>query len=206
MLGVSICLKDRWPGHEPGQFAFVSFEEDEEPHPFTISSTWKGDGRLVFLIKGLGDYTKTIAKRLHVGSLATVEGPYGRFTFDGGHERQIWVSAGIGVTPFLSRMQELSIHPDGKIVDLFHATAKRDSEEVRRLRELAHRANVSLHVWVSSESGRLTADQIRQRVPEWRTSDVWFCGPVDFGKELRKDFVGDGLPVNAFHQELFHLR
>lgn len=206
VLGVSICLKDRWPGHEPGQFAFVSFEEDEEPHPFTISSTWKGDGRLVFLIKGLGDYTKTIAKRLHVGSLATVEGPYGRFTFDGGHERQIWVSAGIGVTPFLSRMQELSIHPDGKIVDLFHATAKRDSEEVRRLRELAHRANVSLHVWVSSESGRLTADQIRQRVPEWRTSDVWFCGPVEFGKELRKDFVGDGLPVNAFHQELFHLR
>jgi len=206
ILGVNVCLKDRWAGHEAGQFAFVNFEDGEGPHPFTISNTWKSDGRLVFLIKGLGDYTRTLAKRLEVGSLVTVEGPYGRFNFGGSHERQIWVSGGIGITPFISRLQELAMHPDGKSIDLFHATADRDNQPIERLRALADSANVRLHVWVSAEDGKLTAAHIRHEVPEWKSSDVWFCGPVDFGKDLQRDFVANGLPSGSFHQELFHLR
>jgi ferredoxin-NADP reductase len=138
--------------------------------------------------------------------LATVEGPYGRFTFAGRQPRQIWVSAGIGIAPFVSRLQELAAHPDGNAIDLFHATAERNVEEVRRLRALAHAAHVSLHIWVASEKGRLNAQRIREAVPEWKSADVWFCGPVGFGKELRKELLDAGLPASAFHQELFHLR
>lgn len=206
ILGVSVCLKDRWPGHEPGQFAFVKFEDEEAPHPFTISNAWKDDGRLIFLIKGLGDYTRALPAKLKTGALATVEGPYGRFTFAGRQPRQIWVSAGIGIAPFVSRLQELAAHPDGNAIDLFHATAERNVEEVRRLRALAHAAHVSLHIWVASEKGRLNAQRIREAVPEWKSADVWFCGPVGFGKELRKELLDAGLPASAFHQELFHLR
>ena len=206
ILGVTVCLKDRWPGHDAGQFAFVSFDDREQAHPFTISSSWHDDGVLKFLIKGLGDYTSALVKSLEPRSLVTVEGPYGRFTFTGLHERQIWVSAGIGITPFISRMQQLAAHPDGKVVDLFHATGAGDVRVNNDLWRLASAANVRLHVWVSSEDGRLTGEHIRHGVPEWRQSDVWFCGPVDFGKTLRKDFVAAGLPANAFHQELFHLR
>lgn len=206
ILGVNVCLKDRWAGHDAGQFAFVNFEDGEGPHPFTISNTWKGDGRLVFLIKGLGDYTRALSNTLKVGSLVTVEGPYGRFNFSGNRPRQIWVSAGIGITPFISRLQELAMHPDGKSIDLFHATADRDVQPIERLRALAESANVRLHVWVAAEDGRLTAAHIRHDVPDWKSSDVWFCGPVEFGKDLRKDFFANGLPAGAFHQELFHLR
>ncbi|MEO6778383.1 MAG: ferric reductase-like transmembrane domain-containing protein [Gemmatimonadaceae bacterium] len=206
ILQVSVHLKDRWSGHEPGQFAFVNFDDTEEPHPFTISSTWKDDGRLVFLIKGLGDYTRALPANLTKGTLVTVEGPYGRFTFSGAHERQIWVSAGIGITPFVSRMQELAQHPDGKAIDLFHATATRDIELVQQLRKLAESAHVLLRVWVAAEDGRMTGADIRQVVPDWQAADIWFCGPVEFGKELRQDFLHHGLSSSAFHQELFHLR
>ncbi|HEY5088162.1 MAG TPA: ferric reductase-like transmembrane domain-containing protein [Gemmatimonadaceae bacterium] len=206
ILQISICLKDRWSGHDAGQFAFVNFEDGEGPHPFTISSTWKDDGHLLFLIKGLGDYTKALPTTLKVGTLVTVEGPYGRFTFDGRHQRQIWVSAGIGITPFVSRMQQLAAHPDGKTIDLFHATAARDIEPVDQLRKLAESAHVTLRVWVAAEDGRMTGEDIRRVVPEWRSADIWFCGPAVFGKELRKDFSDHGFPANAFHQELFHLR
>lgn len=206
IVQVSIRLKDRWSGHDAGQFAFVNFEDGEGPHPFTISSTWKDDGHLLFLIKGLGDYTRTLPATLKVGTLVTVEGPYGRFTFEGRHQRQIWVSAGIGITPFVSRMQELAAHPDGKTIDLFHATGARDTEPVDQLRKLAESAHVLLRVWVAAEDGRMTGEDIRRVVPEWRSADVWFCGPVIFGKELRKDFTEHGFPTNAFHQELFHLR
>lgn len=206
ILGVTVCLKDRWSGHDAGQFAFVHFDDGEEPHPFTISSSWKDDGRLVFLIKGLGDYTKALATKLAPGALVTIEGPYGRFTFGGRQLRQIWVSAGIGITPFLSRMQTLATQPDGKTIDLFHATATRDIQPIDQLRRLAESANVRLHVWVAAEDGWLTAERIRHDVPEWRSADLWFCGPVPFGKTLRKDFLAAGLPAGAFHQELFHLR
>ena len=206
VVQVGIVLKDRWSGHAPGQFAFVNFEDGEGPHPFTITSTWKDDGHLLFVIKGLGDYTKTLPATLKAGTIVTVEGPYGRFTFDGPHQRQIWVSGGIGITPFVSRMQELAARPDGRAIDLFHATASRDIEPVKQLRALAESANVVLRVWVAAEDGRLTGEDIRRVVPDWHAADIWFCGPVVFGKELRKDFIEHGLVASAFHQELFHLR
>jgi len=184
----------------------VRFADREGPHPFTISSAWKGDGRLAFLIKGLGDYTRTLLSTLGPGSLVTVEGPYGRFTFSGTQQRQIWISAGIGITPFVSRMQQLAAWPDKKTIDLFHATAARDDHPIEQLRRLAAAANVRLHVWVSAEEGRLTAEQIRHDLPDWKSADIWFCGPVEFGRDLRKDFVGHGLRAGSFHQELFHLR
>lgn len=206
IVQVGIRLRDRWSGHDAGQFAFVDFEDGEGPHPFTISSTWKDDGHLLFLIKGLGDYTRALPATLKTGTLVTVEGPYGRFTFDSHHQRQIWVSAGIGITPFVSRMQELAAHPDGKSIDLFHATGARDTEPVGQLRKLAESAHVLLRVWVAAEDGRMTGEDIRRAVPEWRSADIWFCGPVVFGKELQKDFSDHGFPTSAFHQELFHLR
>ena len=52
VLKVGLALKDRWPGHEAGQFAFVTFNPAEGPHPFTISSAWHNDGKMFFLIKG----------------------------------------------------------------------------------------------------------------------------------------------------------
>jgi predicted ferric reductase len=206
ILQVNIRLKDRWGGHDAGQFAFVNFEDGEGPHPFTISSTWKDDGHLLFLIKGLGDYTRSLPTTLKPGTLVTVEGPYGRFTFEGSSQRQIWVSAGIGITPFVSRMQELAAHADGKAIDLFHATGSRDIAPVEQLRALAESAHVLLRVWVAAEDGRMTGEDIRRVVPEWKSADIWFCGPVIFGKELREDFAAHGFPGNAFHQELFHLR
>jgi predicted ferric reductase len=206
ILAVKVCLKDRWPGHDAGQFAFVKFHEEEEPHPFTISSSWRDDGELTFLIKELGDYTKTLAKTLLPGALVTVEGPYGQFNFNGGRQRQIWISAGIGITPFVSRMQQLAEHQDGRTIDLFHTTASRDARANEQLWRLATAANVRLHVWVSKEDGRLKAEHICRGVPEWKAADIWFCGPAEFGKALEEDFVAAGLDPASFHQELFHFR
>jgi predicted ferric reductase len=206
IVSVDVCLKDRWPGHDAGQFAFVGFGDEREPHPFTISSSWRNDGRLTFVIKGLGDYTRTLSAKLSRGMLARVEGPYGRFNFSGPHERQIWISGGIGITPFISRMQQLASHPDGKIIDLFHVTSAPDVRINADLWRIVAASNVRLHVWVSSERGRMRAEHICNGVPEWKQADVWFCGPVEFGKSLRQDFIEAGLPPADFHQELFHLR
>mgnify|MGYP000426213306 CR=1 FL=1 len=74
VLEVGLRLDTPWPGHQAGQFAFVTFDEREGPHPFTISSAWGGDGRMDFMIKPLGDYTRSLPATLKEPLLALSRG------------------------------------------------------------------------------------------------------------------------------------
>lgn len=206
VLAMDIRLRGRWPGHESGQFAFLTLHEDEGPHPYTIASAWADDGRITFVIKGLGDYTRTLPERVRLGDVVKIEGPYGRFNFQGTCPRQIWVGAGIGVTPFIARMQASARSPDGREVDLFHPTSALDEAALARMREDADAAGVRLHVLWSPRDGRLNAQRLTEAVPQWREAEVWFCGPAAFGQQLRQDLEAMGLPPGRFHQELFEMR
>jgi predicted ferric reductase len=69
------CRLNTWPGHRPGQFAFVTFDPREGAHPFTLASADRGDHTVDFQIKALGDYTRKLAGRLRPGQKVQVEGP-----------------------------------------------------------------------------------------------------------------------------------
>lgn len=206
VLRVTLRLQDRWPGHEAGQFAFVTFDPDEGPHPFTISSAWQEDGRLTFLIKAIGDYTAALPQSVKLGDQAVVEGPYGRFDFRGRKAAQIWVGGGIGITPFIARLQWLARQRRDQPVDLFYCTSEPDEPFIARLRNLARQAGVRLHVLVSQRDGRLTAERLCQMVPGWRDADLWFCGPLAFGRSLRQGMLEHGVNSEDFHHELFDMR
>lgn len=207
VLELRVRLKSRWPDHRAGQFAFLRFDASEGAHPFTIISPWQGEGAMGFLIKGLGDYTKRLPQLLKTGDLVRVEGPYGCFDFEGGKRRQIWVGGGIGITPFIARMQQLADRPDGRTIDLFHTTAVGDPVALERLAgDAAAAARVQLHVLVDARDGRLDADRLIAAVPDWRQADVWFCGPAGFGAALRRGLLAHGMAARDFHQELFELR
>jgi len=129
-LEVDVRLQSRWRGRAAGQFAFVRFDAGEGAHPFTITSPWVGDGRLVFLIKGLGDYTKRLPTLLQPGPVLRVEGPYGTFTFKGTQPRQIWVSGGIGITPFFARLR--AAVPDWRLADVWFCGPAGFGQALRR--------------------------------------------------------------------------
>jgi predicted ferric reductase len=206
VLRVTIRLKGRWAGHKAGQFAFVTFDHSEGPHPFTISSGWNGDGTMDFLIKGVGDYTDSLPASLRVGDVVKVEGPYGRFNFTGSKTRQIWVAGGIGITPFMARMETLSVAPDGKIVDLFYCTNVPDEGFIANVHRHAEAAAVRLHVLVAQKDGKLSGERARAMVPDWLAADIWFFGPTGFGHALRRNFAAQGMQNDDFHQELFDMR
>jgi predicted ferric reductase len=207
VVETSIQMEQGWPGHNPGQFAFVRSTPGEGAHPYTIASAWNAQTRrIVFIVKSLGDHTGTLLERLKVGMPVSIEGPYGCFDFRGAHTRQVWVGAGIGITPFIARLEYLEHHPDPQTVDLFHTTADFDQAAINKLREAAQAANVRLHVLVDARDGRLSAESIRAQVPDWRAASLWFCGPAAFGTALRENFIDKGLAAADFHQELFQLR
>ncbi|MDR3472140.1 MAG: ferric reductase-like transmembrane domain-containing protein [Devosia sp.] len=207
VLETKVHLDQGWSGHDTGQFAFVTSSRNEGAHPYTIASSWKNDGEITFVTKALGDYTSKMHAQLKVGDPVKVEGPYGSFTFRDDKPRQIWVGGGIGITPFIARMQHLAAEPNPEQqVDFFHTTLDFDEEAIRRLTEDARTANISLHVTVDDRDGRLTADKIRELVPEWRSASIWFCGPPGFADALRRNFASHGFSRTLFHQELFSMR
>lgn len=214
VLEVEIDVPNGWPGHKPGQFAFATSDAREGAHPYTIASAWQDDQRrITFIAKELGDHTSRLREKLHIGQHVKVEGPYGCFDFDDDQPRQIWIGAGIGITPFIARMKYLAqqqlehaSRPPPE-VDLFHSTTDVDEKALSKLKADAEAANVRLHIYVDARNGRLTGDRIREAVPEWRAASIWFCGPSAFGVSLREDFAAAGLPVTTrFHQELFAMR
>ncbi|MBF6624659.1 MAG: ferric reductase-like transmembrane domain-containing protein [Pseudomonas stutzeri] len=206
VLRVEIMLDGAWPGHKAGQFAFVTFDSKEGPHPFSLSSAWRNDGKLAFSIKGLGDYTSTLPQTLHLGDPVKVEGPYGCFDFCSGKPGQIWVAGGIGIAPFIGQLQAMADSGKETNVDLFYSTSAPDSGFIERIRRLAEQASVRLHVLVASQDGRLTPERLRQLAPHWQDCDIWFCGPTGFARDLRKDLQQHGLAPEDFHQELFDMR
>lgn len=213
-LLVQLELANGWPGHKAGQFAFAMSDPAEGPHPYTIASCWKpGDPRLTIIAKELGDHTSGLREKLSIGQAVRIEGPYGCFTFDDGLSRQIWVAGGIGITPFIARMEEMAVAvergdwPAGQIIDLIHTTTEVDEEALGRLAADAKAANIRLHLLVSGTDGRLSGERLRALIPDWADASIWFCGPAGFGAALKRDLAAQGFPVEQrFHQELFAMR
>lgn len=202
-----ITVDAAWPGHDAGQFAFVTFNQKEGAHPFTIASAWSSATRsITFISKGLGDYTELLSSTLRVGDAVAVEGPYGRFTFEDAKERQIWIGAGIGITPFIARLKHLAAAPDGKSIDLIHCVPEIAPEAQQLLESDVSAARVDLHLVRDGKDGLLTGSRLREMLPDWSSASVWFCGPAAFGEALRQDLVANGLRPADFHQELFNMR
>ncbi|MDR0777218.1 MAG: ferric reductase-like transmembrane domain-containing protein [Azonexus sp.] len=207
VLETAVVLENGWRGHAAGQFAFVTSDRNEGAHPYTIASAWNpADRRLVFITKALGDHTSRLREKLKIGMPVTVEGPYGCFDFEDAQPRQIWVGAGIGITPFIARLKQRAATPEAKTIDLFHPTAEFDQAAIDRLKADAEAAGVRLHLLVDGKDGRLNGEHIRAAVPEWQSASIWFCGPPEFGQALRDDFIVRGLLPERFHQELFQMR
>ncbi|MCW8907902.1 MAG: ferric reductase-like transmembrane domain-containing protein [Sedimenticola sp.] len=209
IIEVSCHLDGKWQGHRPGQFAFVTFDAAEGAHPFTIASADHGDRTVTFAIKALGDYTRTLTRKLSVGNSVEVEGPYGRFDISRVNKRarQVWVAGGIGITPFIAWLEALQVEPaSGVCADLHYSVRDAGSDPfVGRLQSLCETLpDVRLHVY-DKHSGPLTAEVLAEQQHDRKRLEVWFCGPRGFADTLREGLRALYGRIR-FHQEAFEMR
>ena len=207
IVDVEIQPDASWPGHRAGQFALLTLTPAEGPHPFTIASAGEGAALLRFTIKPLGDYTRTLPGKLRVGDAVSVEGPYGRFDFADNAASQVWVAGGIGIAPFLARLERLAAAGGAKAeIHLFYCVAKA-SEAVfpDNLEALCQQAGVHLHRHIDEHSGLIDAHRIGAQLKQ--SASVWFCGPARWGDALKKFLkTHHGLPEGCFNRERFEFR
>ncbi|MBO6896548.1 MAG: ferredoxin reductase family protein [Shimia sp.] len=192
--------------HRAGQFAFFRFSGAglNEPHPFTISSAPADDGTLRITVAPLGDLTNRVSRSLAVGQALQADGPYGHFGRAKG--AQVWIAAGVGITPFVALAQALPA--DAAPVTLVYCV--RDRANAPHLAELealaAAKPNLTLVLWQSAERGRFTADALPELVDDIATRKVLFCGPVPMRRALSKDLPKQGVSQRNFHYEAFEIR
>lgn len=207
---IQLSAKRRGIKHKAGQFAFVTFdtEEKKESHPFTISSAPDERRDIRFTIKDLGDYTAQLPDLLKVGATAKVSRAFGHFTPASNDQPQIWIAAGIGITPFMAWAQTL----DGSLstpIKLYYCVAARDKAPyIDALESIATTIEqFELILVVSGKDKRLNATRISDESNNSLAShDVYFCGPAAMRINLKSGLTAAGLKSNAFHFEEFEIR
>jgi predicted ferric reductase len=192
---------------KPGQFGLVQFTAPDitEPHPFSFSKIG-ADGSLRITVKKLGDFTRHLGKSIAVGQKVFLQGPFGRFILRGSGP-QVWIAGGIGITPFLTWAEALDAR--SQQVDLFYcARSRSDAPHLPEIEEIAAaKPNLNLHVMLSSETRRITADHVADVVGvHLGKAKIAFCGPVSLRRGLQSDLRTHGVTARNFHYEEFEFR
>jgi predicted ferric reductase len=141
-----------------------------------------------------------------VGAKARVEGPFGRFERNSKSAQEIWIAAGIGITPFVAWAEALT--SSDKPVVLFYCI--KDQAQAAHLDELTEIAkklpNFTLQVHQSKKQGRIDAGTIANAVSDISNANVYFCGPKGLRNMLVKELGKLGVNSRKFHFEEFEIR
>lgn len=193
----------------PGEFAFLA-TEGEEKHPFSVASV-RPDGKLLFAVKALGDFTANTVPTIAPGDVVTVEGPWGAFTpafleadEKGERRHEVWVAGGVGIAPFYAWLESAAKRegaaPCAKLV---WCIRDRASEPLfGQIEWLAKKAGVALLV-VESKTARLDAAALfREGLPE----SLALCAGAGLSKSVIDAYVKAGGKRSAVRREHFDWR
>ncbi len=145
---------------------------------------------------------------METGMEATVSGPFGHFSMPSGRDPQIWIGAGVGITPFIAFAESLKSRETGP-VKLYYCVRERDdipyAVELEKIAEEV--SGLELTIVNSAEGVRLTPDRVATDLDgDLSQAHVFFCGPVAMRKALRRGLVLKGLRASRFHFEEFQMR
>ncbi|MEK7635301.1 MAG: ferric reductase-like transmembrane domain-containing protein [Patescibacteria group bacterium] len=194
-----------------GQFVFLRMEIDgilSESHPFSITSH-PGNGDLSLGIKTLGDYTSMVYLS-KPGVICKIEGPFGVFSFvKAKSKKQIWIAGGIGITPFLSMARQIGTggnEMNQYKVDLFYSVKNENETAFKdELSQIsAKNNNFRFHQHFSDKEGYISAEYVFNKSGDILEADIFLCGPADFMKSLRDQFIKLGFNNNKIHSEEFN--
>ena len=202
------------PNHKPiayksGQFIFVRFYNhklSKEAHPFSLASR-SNNPNIRIIIKKLGDFTNQL-DNLQVGDKVAVEGPYGRFNYVSNGKDQVWVAAGIGVTPFLGMVQDLdNTRVKEKIFMYYSVADEPDFIGTELLEETANKINSFKYIpWNAKKQGFITVNDISKQVGKLTGKEFFICGPPRFKEAIINGLVSLKISKDDIHEEVFDFK
>ncbi|WP_146348043.1 ferredoxin reductase family protein [Phaeobacter marinintestinus] len=115
--------------YRAGQFAWLNVGHSAfslKENPFSISSAPAGGPEVSFLIKELGDFTRTIGQ-IKPGTAAYLDGPYGSLSVDGRDEPGVaLIAGGVGLAPLLGIIRQMRLTGDRRKVKVIYGNRRID--------------------------------------------------------------------------------
>ena len=200
--------------YKAGQFFFVTLKKDGEElkKHFSFSSSPTEKTYIEFTKKlSDSDYSAAL-KALKPGDWARIDAPYGNFTFEGEHQKISLLAGGIGITPFKSICQYCTDRGlDTKVTLLYGNRTEKDIAFRKELEALQQQNKNLKIVFILNEAdsnwkgatGLITADMIKQEVPDYKETTFYTCGPPKMVEIMEKLVAQLSLPDTQLKREYF---
>jgi len=204
--------------HLPGQYLVLSLLIDGKKvkRTYTIASAPTQSAYCEITVKreenGYG--SRHLHETFREGQVVNITAPAGRFTFSGTESPSIvLIAAGVGITPLMSILRNLTAQRWlGEIHFVYSAKTPRDIIFRRELDELQKRfRNLRLHVTLTraeekewtGKKGRITAELLKELVPDIARHPVYICGPAAMMEPTIKLLNELGVPKEQIKAEAF---
>ena len=207
------------PAAQAGQYLTLRISAAGQPAPvrsYSLSAVTAGDTyRISVKQEPHGVASGYLNRDLQPGAVLDVAAPRGDFILDEGTGPVLLVSAGIGVTPVLSMLEQLAANHSQRVIWwLYGARGPREHPFAAQADDLlATLPHASEHVFYSAATpaerreahataGRLTKEALAglDISPD---AAAYVCGPASFMAGMRDALTAIGLGPAAIHTELF---
>ncbi len=196
--------------YKAGQFAWLGVGRSAfslHENPFSISSAPSVGPDVSFVIKELGDFTRTIGQ-IEPGTRAWLDAPFGNLTVDGrGEPGIVLIAGGVGIAPLIGILRELRATDDPRPVKLIYGNRL---EEQIVYREELDREDVTYVLseppadW-SGETGMIDAGCL-DRLLSTKELTGWLfvlCGPAPMLELVEAHLIARGTPSHRILSERF---
>lgn len=200
----------------PGQFARIRIPSLDKPNTgrqFSIASSPNTHDHLDFGLKVYGPWTDVLTKQ-PVGTILEVTGPMGRFVWNDSIEYAVFLSGGIGITPFLSMlhaMEETNYQGEVKIIygNRTLETIAYNNELDAIAQKLKHASIVHVLSDLNEKNqwkgyrGFVTEEILNHEVDFSRKPTFFLCGPPIFVTLMNTLLKKMNVSLSQIKMELF---
>ena len=185
---------------KPGQFFFVGImiNGQEKTKHFSFSNSPTETGYIEFTKRLTGSEFSSALNNLKPGDWAKIKAPYGKFTFEGEHEKIAFLSGGIGITPIRSISKyvvDKGLPTD--MVLLYGNNTEKDiifKQDFDKMAEARSNFNVVCTLTAKDinkdswqgKTGYIDADMIKKEIPDYNDRVFFICGPPAMVEVLNK--------------------
>ena len=191
--------------YKAGQFFFITLRADEKElsKHFSFSSSPTEKTHIEFTKKLSDSDFSSALKGLKQGDWARIEAPFGKFTFEGEHEKIGLLAGGIGITPLKSICQYCTDMSLDTKVTLLYGNRTENDIAFRKELETMQQQNKNLKVvFTLNEAnsgwkgaiGLIDTEMIKREIPDYKETFFYTCGPPAMVQIMEKLVEQLGLP------------
>ncbi|WP_241591780.1 NO-inducible flavohemoprotein [Rosenbergiella epipactidis] len=207
------------PTYRPGQYISVRVQVPslgyKQPRQYSLSTAPNGQFFRITvkeeaLAQAPGYVSSTLHQQMQVGDRVEVSAPMGDFSVKDATKHNVFISAGIGITPMVALLEGLTQMPTSQppaAISFIHVTQDAAHytlrEEVTRLAEHHSRVKTLIHYSQALTGGaRFTLESVP---PSLLTDDAdyYLCGPAGFIQTVSDDLLKRGISPHQISHEVF---